>query len=253
MAPERIVSLVPSLTEALFVFGAGERVVGRTRYCLWPPRAVGRVPTVGGTKKVDVARLLELEPDLVVAVKEENSRENVERIQDAGVPVFVGAPESVEGALWLLRGLARVVEAPQAETALDPIERVYRRLQKGGGERRRSEAQRVFVPIWKNPYMSVGSDTYAHDVLVTCGGENVCGGSTRYPVFELEEVEAAQPEIVLLPDEPYPFCAEDVEEFYALDIPAARSDRIHLVDGKLLTWYGPRMASSLSQIAALLS
>jgi ABC-type hemin transport system substrate-binding protein len=100
--------------------------------------------------------------------------------------------------------------------------------------------------------MSVGSDTYAHEVLVTCGGENVCGGSTRYPVFALEEVEAAQPEIVLLPDEPYPFCAEDVEEFYALDIPAARSDRIHLVDGKLLTWYGPRMASSLSQIAALL-
>ncbi len=250
MAPERIVSLVPSLTEALFAFGAGERIVGRTRYCLWPPRAVGKVPTVGGTKKVDVTRLLELEPDLVVAVKEENSRENVEKIQEAGVPVFVGAPESVEGALWLLRELARVVEAPRAETALGPVERVYRRLREGAG---RAEAHRVFVPIWKNPYMSVGSDTYAHDVLETCGGENVCGGSTRYPVFALEEVEAAQPEIVLLPDEPYPFCAEDLEEFYALDIPAARSDRIHLVDGKLLTWYGPRMASSLSQLAALLS
>jgi len=88
---------------------------------------VGRVPTVGGTKKVDVARLLELEPDLV-AVKEENSRENVEKIQDAGVPVFVGAAESVEVALWLLRELARVVEVPRAETALGPAERVYRRL-----------------------------------------------------------------------------------------------------------------------------
>jgi len=248
VASERIVSLVPSLTEALFVFGAGERVVGRTRYCLWPPRVVGRVPIVGGTKKVDVTRLLELEPDLVVAVKEENSRENVEKIQDAGVPVFIGAPDSVEGALWLLRELARVVEAPRAETALGPAERVYRRLREGG----RAEARRVFVPIWKNPYMSVGSDTYAHAVLETCGGENVCGGSTRYPVLALEEVEAAQPEIALLPDEPYPFCAEDIEEFYALDIPAARSDRIHLVDGKLLTWYGPRMASSLSQLAALL-
>jgi ABC-type hemin transport system substrate-binding protein len=250
MAPERIVSLVPSLTEALFVFGAGERVVGRTRYCLWPPRAVGRVPAVGGTKKVDVDRLLELEPDLVVAVKEENSKENVQKIQDAGVPVFVGAPESVEGALWLLRELAKVVEAPRAESALDPVERVYRRLREGRG---RAERRRVFVPIWKNPYMSVGSDTYAHDVLETCGGENVCGGSTRYPVFALEEVEAAQPEVVLLPDEPYPFCAGDVGEFYALDIPAARSDRIHLVDGKLLTWYGPRMASSLSQLAAIIS
>jgi ABC-type Fe3+-hydroxamate transport system substrate-binding protein len=250
VAPERIVSLVPSLTEALFAFGAGTRVVGRTRYCLWPPRAVGKVPTVGGTKKVDVPRLLELEPDLVVAVREENSRENVERIQEAGVPVFVGAPESVEGALWLLRELARVVEAPRTEAVLGPIERVYGRL------RERVEpanSRRLFVPIWKNPYMSVGSDTYAHDVLETCGGENVCGGSTRYPVFTLEEVEAAQPEIVLLPDEPYPFSAEDLEDFYALDIPAAHSDRIHLVDGKLLTWYGPRMASSLTQLAALLS
>jgi len=250
VAPERIVSLVPSLTEALFAFGAGERVVGRTRYCLWPPRAVGKVPTVGGTKKVDVPRLLELEPDLVVAVREENSRENVEMIQGSGVPVFVGAPESVEGALWLLRELARVVEAPRTEAVLNPIERVYGRLREGGG---RVQSRRVFVPIWKNPYMSVGSDTYAHDVLETCGGENVCGGSTRYPVFTLEEVEAAQPEIVLLPDEPYPFSAEDLEDFYALDIPAAQEDRIHLVDGKLLTWYGPRMASSLTQLAALLS
>ncbi len=100
--------------------------------------------------------------------------------------------------------------------------------------------------------MSVGSDTYVHDALETCGGENVCGGATRYPVVTLEEVEAAQPEIVLLPDEPYPFSAEDLPEFYALDIPAADSDHIHLVDGKLLTWYGPRMASSFTQLSALL-
>ena len=140
MAPERIVSLVPSLTEALFAFGVGERVVGRTRYCLWPRRAVGKVPAVGGTKKVDVARLLELNPDLVIAVKEENSRENVEKIQGAGVPVFVGAPESVEGAIWLLRELARVVEAPQAASVLRHIERVYGRLREV-----RSGGQRVFV------------------------------------------------------------------------------------------------------------
>ncbi len=99
MTPNRIVSLVPSLTEALFAFGAGERVVGRTRYCLWPPRLVGRVAAVGGTKKVDVRRVLELEPDLIVAVKEENTRENIETLEEAGVPVFVGAPESVEGAI----------------------------------------------------------------------------------------------------------------------------------------------------------
>jgi ABC-type Fe3+-hydroxamate transport system substrate-binding protein len=249
VAPNRIVSLVPSLTESLFAFGVGEKIVGRTRYCLWPPRAVGKIPTVGGTKKVDVRRVLELEPDLIVAVKEENTRENIEELEEAGVPVFVGAPEDVEGAIALLRELADRVEAPRAEAVLDPIERVYEGLRSGP---RRAKARRVYVPIWKNPYMSVGSDTYVHDVLKTCGGENVCGDVTRYPVVTPAEVEAAQPEVVLLPDEPYPFSAEDLPEFYSLDIPAVREDRIHLVDGKLLTWYGPRMASSLTQLAALL-
>jgi ABC-type Fe3+-hydroxamate transport system substrate-binding protein len=208
VAPNRIVSLVPSLTEALFAFGVGERVVGRTRYCLWPARTVGKVPTVGGTKKVDVRRVLELEPDLVVAVKEENTRENIEELEEAGVPVFVGAPESVAGAIALLRELAERVEALRVEAVLGPIERVYGRLQEVAGR----EARRVFVPIWKKPYMSVGSDTYVHDILKTCGGENVCGDTMRYPVVALEEVEAAQPEVVLLPDEPYPFSAEDLPE-----------------------------------------
>jgi len=249
MKLQRIVSLVPSLTEALFAFGVGSRVVGRTRYCTQPPGAVGKVAKVGGTKKVDVGRILELEPDLVVAVREENTREDIEGLAGAGVPVFVGAPETVEGAVAMLRELAERVGASGAatEAVLGPIERACARLR--GAEPRR---QRCFVPIWKGPYMSVGSDTYVHDVLETCGGENVCGSSTRYPVVGLEEVESFEPEIVLLPDEPYPFSAEDLPEFYALDVPAAREDRIHLVDGKLLTWYGPRMASSLMQLAALL-
>lgn len=247
MAPQRIVSLVPSLTEALFALGVGSRVVGRTRYCTQPPRAVGRIAKIGGTKKVDVSRVLDLGPDLVVAVREENTREDVEALAEAGVPVFLGAPETVEGAVGMLRKLAGRVKAPLTDAVLDPLERVLGRLDGAAGP-----ARRVFVPIWKGPYMSVGSDTYVHDVLRTCGGENVCSGATRYPAVTLEEVEAAQPEVVLLPDEPYPFSAEDLPEFYALDVPAAREDRIHLVDGKLLTWYGPRMASSLTQLAALL-
>jgi ABC-type Fe3+-hydroxamate transport system substrate-binding protein len=247
LAPERIVSLVPSLTETLFALGIGERVVGRTRYCTQPPRAVGRVAKIGGTKKVDVGRVIGLEPDLIVAVKEENSREDVEALAGAGIPVFIGAPETVDGAVRMLRDLAERVEAPLAEEVLVPVERVVERLRS-----RRGILRRVFVPIWKEPYMGVGSDTYVHDVLRASGGENVCGGATRYPVVTLEEVESLRPEVILLPDEPYPFSAEDLPEFYALEVPAAKEDRIHLVDGKLLTWYGPRMAGSLVQIAGLL-
>ncbi|HEX6708812.1 MAG TPA: helical backbone metal receptor [Rubrobacter sp.] len=247
MAPRRIVSLVPSLTETLFAFGVGEMVVGRTRYCTQPPRAVGRVTKVGGTKKVDVARVLELKPDLIVAVEEENTREDVEALAGCGVPVFLGAPETVDEAVDMLRELAERVEAPRMEDVLAPIERAVKRLLMKPGD-----TCRVFVPIWKSPYMSVGSDTYVHDVLKKCGGENVFGDRECYPVVTPEEIQASQPEVILLPDEPYPFSAEDLPEFYALDAPAARGDRIHLVDGKLLTWYGPRMAGSLTQLAALL-
>jgi ABC-type Fe3+-hydroxamate transport system substrate-binding protein len=225
----------------------GEKVVGRTRYCTQPPRAVGKIPKIGGTKKIDVRRVLELEPDLVVAVKEENSKQDVEALAEAGVPLFLGAPETVDGAVRMLRNLAARVEAPLAQEVLAPIERVVKRL-----EPQRGSPRRVFVPIWKHPYMGTGSDTYVHDVLKVSGGENVCGFAPRYPTITLEEIEALRPEIVLLPDEPYPFSAEDLTEFYALDIPAAKEDRIHLVDGKLLTWYGPRMAGSLTQVSALL-
>jgi len=239
--------LVPSLTETLFALGVGERVVGRTRYCTQPPRAVGRVAKVGGTKKVNVARVLELEPDLVVAVKEENTRDDVEALAGSGVPVFLGAPETVDEAVEMLWELARRVEAPLTENVLSPIERAVKRVLM-----RRAEPRRVFVPIWKSPYMSVGSDAYVHNLLRMCGGENVFGDRTRYPSVTLEEIEAERPEVILLPDEPYPFSAEDLSEFYALDVPAARGGRIYLVDGKLLTWYGPRMAGSLTQISALL-
>lgn len=252
MQPERIVSLVPSLTEALFAFGVWSRVVGRTRYCTQPPRLVGRVAKVGGTKKADLEGILGLEPDLVVAVREENTREDIEGLEEAGVPVFVGSPETVAGALEMLGELAERVGAPEAEAVLGPIERVYGRLREENRREGPNVARRVFVPIWKAPYMSVGSDTYVHDVLQTCGGENVCGDFTRYPIVDLREVEDLEPEVVLLPDEPYPFSAEDLQEFYALNVPAAREDRVHLVDGKLLTWYGPRMASSLLQLSALL-
>ena len=249
MTPRRIVSLVPSLTEALFVLGVGDLLVGRTRYCTHPPRLVGGVTKIGGTKKVDVGRILALEPDLIVAVREENTREDVEALSRKGIDIFLGEPETVAGAVEMLRELADRVGASdeRVKAVIPPICRVLKRLAPP------TRTRRCFVPIWKNPYMGVGGDTYVHDVIETCGGKNVCGGSTRYPIVTLEEIEAAQPEIILLPDEPYPFSAEDLAEFYALDVPAAREDRIFLVDGKLLTWYGPRMAGSLAQLAALLS
>lgn len=245
--PERIVSLVPSLTEALFAFGAGERVVGCTRYCVHPPESVAPLTKVGGTRKFSVVKALELEPDLVVAVREENDRERVEQLRLAGVPVFVGEPTSVASAVSLMRQLAEVTGAPEAGWTIERVERAYLELQADQRPRRR-----VFAPIWKKPYMTLGGDTYAHDVLGVCGGDNVFGDRRRYPEVGVEEIEAASPEVILLPDEPYEFSEADREEMLGLDTPASRGGRVHLVDGKVLTWYGPRMAGSLQSLSELL-
>lgn len=222
-------------------------MVGRTRYCTLPPRLVRGAETVGGTKKVDFERAMALRPDLVVAVREENTRDDVERFREAGVEVFVGEPQTVEGAVGMLRELAHRVGAADT-SSLERTERIVEGLRLG----RTDIPVRVFAPIWKKPYMSPGGDTYVGDVVEVCGGVNVFGDRMRYPEVSPQEIEAARPEVILLPDEPYEFSAVDLAEFYALDVPAARDGRIHLIDGKLLTWYGPRMADSLAQLSALI-
>lgn len=247
-SPKRIVSLVPSLTEALFAFGAGDRVVGCTRYCTEPPEGTAPLAKVGGTRKFSVSRVLELEPDLVLAVKEENDREQVESLRQAGLRVLVGEPVSVASAISLLRLLGDTLGAPGAKPVIEGIERS--RVELRGGERRS-----VFVPVWKESstsFMTLGGDTYAHDVLDVCGGDNVFGDRLRYPTVSVGEIEAAGPEVILLPDEPYEFSGEDRQEFLRLDTPASREGNVYLVDGKALTWYGPRISESLMRIEGLI-
>ncbi len=249
-APRRIVSLVPSLTEALFAFGAGERVVGVTRYCV-EPAAARALPHVGGTKDPDVAAILALRPGIVIASAEENRREDVEEIEAAGVAAFVTLPATVQEARAMLAGLAAVTgcingAAPfLAELAAALTE---------AAAWRGAAPTRVFCPIWRRPYMSVGAGTYAHDLLAVCGGANVFGDRPgRYPTVTIDEIVAADPHAVLLPDEPYPFAAKHRDELMALPIAAARDGRIHLCDGKDLTWYGPRTAGALRRVRELLA
>lgn len=246
--PKRIVSLVPSLTEALFAFGAGDRVVGCTRYCTEPPEGTAPLAKVGGTRKFSVSRVLELEPDLVLSVKEENDREQIESLRQAGIRVLVGEPASVASAVSLLRLVAQTIDAPGAKPVIEGIERSRAELRGAG---RRS----VFVPVWKESsisFMTLGGDTYAHDVLDVCGGDNVFGERRRYPAVSTGEIETADPEVILLPDEPYEFSEEDRQDFLRLDTPASREGTVYLVDGKTLTWYGPRISESLARIEGLI-
>jgi len=251
--PRRIVSLIPSITEILFALGAGPSVTGCTVYCTEPPEGVATKTRVGGQKnpKLDVIR--ELGADLVVANIEENVREHVETLRRWGIPVYVTYPRTVAAGIRLVSDLGAVVGLPERGremaaalgAALDDVRSA------GAGK----PARRVFYPIWRRPWMTINSDTYAHDMLAMCGGDNVfCQSAKRYPEVTLPDVVRAAPEVILLPDEPYRFRRAHLADFDAHpDIPAVRDRRVHLVDGKLATWYGPRIAEALRVLPRLIA
>lgn len=250
MTARRIVSLVPSLTEALFALGLGERVVGVTEWCVHPTEGVAPLPKIGGTKNPDVPSILALRPDLVIANREENRRRDVERLEAAGIPVWVTHPRTVRDAVALLGALADLGASEESRRAVVDLARdALDRAERERPERR----VRFTCPIWRDPWMVVGDDTYAHDLLTLCGGENVFAGVSRrrYPRVTLAEIEAARPELVLLPDEPYAFAQRDAQELGALDIPAAHTGSIHLIDGTLVSWYGPRILQAIETICGL--
>lgn len=244
--PERIVSLVPSLTETLFAIGAGPRVVAVTRYCEEPAADVARVPKVGGTKNPDLHAIVELAPDVVVMNAEENRREDFDALAAARVPVFVTEPKTILAGIRSIAQLAELTDCPTGLTlAAEQERRVRATLAQVEGQR----PVRYFCPIWRKPWMAFNADTYAHDMLRAAGGENVCANeAARYPTLTLDAVAAVAPEVVLLPDEPYRFTEKDLAALAPLALPP---ERVHFVDGKALSWYGPRIADGLARFAAL--
>ena len=249
---ERIVSLVPSLTESLFALGLGGRVVGVTDWCVHPAEALKRVPKVGGTKDTNVEAVLALAPDLVIANHEENTRRVVERLEAAGLRVWLTYPRTVRAGAALLREMAVRLGATSRAIAdvVVPVEEAVALAERVRPWKR----PRVFCPIWRDPWMAVGRDTYVHSMIELCGGVNVFAerGDRRYPVVRLADVIEARPDVVLLPDEPYAFGSRDVAELMRLDLPAARAGRVHCVDGTWVSWYGPRIRPALNGLRALL-
>lgn len=250
--PQRIVSLVPSLTEALFVFGVGEAVVGVTNFCVEPREAVAAKAKVGGTKVLDVAKVQALQPDLVVASAEENRKEDIQALVQAGLPVFVTLPTTVAGAIDLLEQLAGMTGAAKAGARV--VAEAREALAEVQATNEERQPVRTFCPIWRNPWMTIGPGTYMHDFIAVCGADNVFGlRHERYPRVQLSEMAERDPEVVLLPDEPYQFGPKHVPEISAFrEVSAVRHGRIYLLEGKHLCWYGPRIAGSLRYVSGLI-
>lgn len=248
----RIVSLIPSITETLFSLGAADRVVGVTRFCTEPPDGVATKPKVGGQKNPQVDAILDLKPDLVIANVEENRKADVEAMWAAGLKVLVTYPRTVREGIRLIRDLGVLAgEGGRARAIAEGCEAALAEAAHAPPGRARV---RVFCPIWRRPYMTINHDTYVHDVLQVCGGENIfADGGARYPVVTLAEMAERKPEVILLPDEPYPFGEKHLPDFRAFpDVPAVRGGRVHCLDGKVLSWYGPRIPHSLRALGSLL-
>jgi ABC-type Fe3+-hydroxamate transport system substrate-binding protein len=224
----RVVSLVPSLTESVAVTRAGA-LVGATTWCTHP--ADLDVARVRGTKNPDLAAIRALEPDLVLANQEENRRVDVERLRAAGVPVWVTVIRDLDEALASLRRMFRVALGWPEPSWLTRAGQVW-------AEPVPAPRVRAAIPIWRDPWMVVGSGTFTGDLAARLGLDNVYGDHLgRYPHVDLSDLAARGPDLIVLPDEPYPFSAEDGPEMFP-------HHRIALVEGRDLTWYGPSLVAA---------
>ncbi|GAB2913215.1 helical backbone metal receptor [Streptomyces heilongjiangensis] len=225
----RVVSLVPSLTEAVAVTLPGA-LVGATDWCDHPRDL--DVVRIGGTKNPAIDAIVRLAPDLVVANEEENRAVDVAALREAGVEVLVTEVRGVPAAFTELERVLRACGARSRPGWLDEAESAWTGLP---DPYRRS---RAVVPIWRRPWMVLGRDTFAGDVLARLGVDNLYGGhAERYPKVPVEELRAAAPDVVVLPDEPYRFTADDGPEAFP-GLPCA------LLSGRHLTWYGPSLVEA---------
>ena len=239
--PTRIVSLVPSLTELLAALDLGDETVGLTRFCVHPAGWKVAKQIVGGTKNVRVDRVQALRPDLVLASKEENVREQVEAIA-AFAPVYVTDVATVADSIREIRALGRITDrAEQAESLASRAESAFAALEADAP----AEPLRAAYLIWREPWMAVGGDTYVSDVMRRAGFANVHADEARYPTVDLPDLSAA--DVVLLSSEPYPFAEEHAAEVEA----AAPGARAVLVDGEAFSWYGARTAEAPAYLRAL--
>jgi ABC-type Fe3+-hydroxamate transport system substrate-binding protein len=251
-----------------------------TDYCLSSEEAGSGIARLGGPKTPDMETLIALEPDLVVANQEENSRQSVEAMRAAGVPVWLTFPQTVDQAIQLLWKLLRVLRSEEATDRIRTLEMAVDWAAQAGGTR---EPVCVFCPIWQGQtedgrlwWMTFNKHTYCHDLLALLGGRNPFGDrmrrypltadlglgkaedpgdrDTRYPRVTPEEVEKTAPEVVLLPSEPFEFKPQDVERLKALleHTPAVQQDRVYAIDGTLLTWHGTRIVRALAELPAFL-
>jgi len=241
--PKRIISLVPSQTELLYHLGLYTETVGITKFCVHPLDWFQNKKRIGGTKNPNLELIRELNPDLIIANKEENNKGDVELLAN-NFPVWVTDVKNINDTLGMIQDIGKLTQKTEISHKL--VSEIQEKLKQNFNVTSSKKTKGVYL-IWQDPYMTVGKDTYIHEMMNLAGIENVFEKEIRYPeINDLAEV-MKNAEIILLSSEPYPFSEKHINHFKLL----FPDKKILLVDGEMFSWYGPRLLSSIPYLKNL--
>jgi ABC-type Fe3+-hydroxamate transport system substrate-binding protein len=240
--PKRIISIVPSQTELLFDLGLDENIVGITTFCIHPANKVKHVAKIGGTKQLNIQAIHNLQPDLIIANKEENTQLQVEKLM-VHYPVWISDISNLHNALSMITKIGEVT-GKQIE-AVKISNDIFLQFQNLNPLHTKI---RVAYLIWRKPYMAAGSATFINSMLQLCGFENAISAE-RYPELSIDDLIAASPDVLLLSSEPYPFGQKHINELENV-LP---DTKIFLVDGEMFSWYGSRLLHAPAYFNTLIS
>jgi ABC-type Fe3+-hydroxamate transport system substrate-binding protein len=230
--PKRIISIVPSITELLSDLGLDNEIVGITKFCVHPDAWFRSKTRIGGTKSVHVDQIRALQPDLILANKEENLQEQVNELAKYS-PVWISDISNLEEALQMISAIGEITETTSKSVELiSSIREKFQLL-----PLKNTRPIKTAYLIWQKPFMTVGADTFIHDMMNYCGFENIFSNRTRYPETSIEELQSLDIELLLLSSEPFPFQQKHVDELHEY-LPQTK---ILLVDGEMFSWYGSRL------------
>jgi len=244
-SPKRIISLVPSLTELLCDLGLTDRIVGVTKFCVHPESIRDQATVVGGTKKFNLKLSSDLNPDFVLASKEENLKHQVKSFSEKGVNVYTSNIGNFNDLKQVIQDLGAIFEIQSKSTSLIyQLDEQLKRIEKFKLKKNDSAA----YLIWKNPYMAAGGDTFISYMLNKVGIKNAFAENDRYPVITEDDLKKGNIDLILLSSEPYPFKASHIQELADIT-----KKRVILVDGEFFSWYGSRILHMEDYIEQLTS
>ena len=239
----RIISLVPSQTELLYELGLDKEVIGITKFCVHPVTWFRTKTRVGGTKQLHLEQIRGMRPNLIIANKEENEREQVEALAEE-FPVWISDIHNFTEAYAMIRDIGAITgRSNEARELIEAIKAGFQNMEK------LSRPLSVAYFIWRNPWMVAGNDTFIHQVLTGAGFENAFNLSGRYPEVTAQQLQEIQPDLVFLSSEPYPFREKHIAEIQLI-LPGSK---ILLVDGEMFSWYGSRLKEVPGYLGGLIN